>query len=136
MKIIRIFKLYLGNIKNIISTLLLGGCAAFCITTICEDSGNVDWKKSSLILLFWGICLSAASGVKDSSNDKNKVIVSFESANKTLISLCGLGGSGLLLGIISRLINKEDIFRYTFFILSGIIAVKTLIVEILRIKKC
>ncbi len=135
MKILKFLGLYLGNIKNVISTALLCACGIYGVNTLSASSDDVDWKKSALIMFGFGMLLSAASGVKDSTTDKSKVVVSFQKPNVTLITLSALGGAGIIFIIASFIINKETFSQIAFYILFGIIIVKTIIVESLRIKK-
>ena len=61
--------------------------------------------------------------------------VSFEQMNPPLAILCALGGVAVLLGIITAFCRKEMTNRGIFYSLSFIILVKTVVVEILRIKE-
>lgn len=125
------FKLYFGNVPNILSTALFMVFVGYYIKTKKKPEGNKKWKKAAIMTVIMGMLMSALSGVKDSFADK--AVVSFKQMNISLAILCGLGGMATLLGIIAGFCKKEKINKGIFYILSFIIIAKTAVVETLRI---
>ena len=126
-------KLYFGNVPSVLSTIMFLIFVAFFIRTMKKTNEDRKWKKASLITVLMGTAMSALSGIKDSVADT--MAVSFEHMNFPLAILCTLGGVAVLLGIITAFCRKEMINRGIFYSLSFIILVKTVVVEILRIKE-
>lgn len=124
-------KLYLGSVKNIISTGVIAFFFYFVVTTMNKDSAAVNWKTMCAYLLGIGVLLSATSGIKDSNIPKSAI--SFESLNAPLIILCALGGIAAISGVASFIIKKENVHKIIFYVMSAICVAKIAIVESIRI---
>ena len=125
--------LYFGNIPNILSTILFLFFVVFFIKILKKPDDGKKFKKAAIITVMMGTGMSALSGIKDSVADT--MAVSFEQMNVVLAILCALGLAAVLLGIVSFFCRKEKINRVIFYSLSSIILIKTVVVEVLRIKE-
>ena len=131
--IIDMINLYFGNVPNILSTILFLGFAVFFIWIMKRPDDGKKYKKAAIITVLTGTAMSALSGIKDSAADT--MAVSFEQMNLPLAILCALGIAAVLLGISSAFCRKEKVNRVIFLSLSSIILIKTVVVEVVRIKE-
>jgi O-antigen ligase len=123
-------KLYFGNVNSIISTLLIVVFGLIFWQVIERRSTITKWGLLVLVLFFLGLAMSIMSGMKDGMGTATSLI-----PDKTLMMnvLCILGGLAMLAGIIALFIRRQAFWQISFYALSAIIIVKTLLTEGYRI---
>lgn len=126
-------KLFFGNIPTILSTGLIVVFVIFLKDVLSKGTQITRWGTLALRMFLLGFIMSAMSGAKDYSGIAPAI--KFGSGNKAFIVLSVLGGIGILFGIWAFITKNESVRRTIFYALSVIIIIKTVIVEVMRIKK-
>ncbi|MBW4827584.1 MAG: hypothetical protein KZY61_06605 [Clostridiaceae bacterium] len=126
-------KLFFGNIPTILSTGLIVVFVIFLKDVLSKDPQITRWGTLALRMFLLGFIMSAMSGAKDYSGIVP--VIKFGPGNKAFIVLSVLGGIGILFGIWAFISKNKSVHRTIFYALSVIIIIKTVIVEVMRIKK-
>lgn len=123
-------KLFFGSTYSTISTFLIIAFGVFFGIVMAKRVSITHWGWLVLIVFFVGLAMSMMSGFKDGMGTANSLI---PNNHWSMTVLCILGGLAFVAGIISLFVRKQDFWQISFFILSGIIIVKTLLTEGYRI---
>jgi hypothetical protein len=123
-------KLYFSKTTDVISLVLIIGFAIFFGIVNARREGIEGWGKLVVVVFFVGLFMSIMSGMRDGMSTPSAV---FPNNNWACILLSILGGLAFLFGIVSIIIRKQNFWQVSFYMLSLIIIVKTLVVEIYRI---
>lgn len=123
-------KLYFGNVTTIISTLTIIGFAIFFGYTIARRESINNWGLLVLVLFFIGLFMSIMSGSKDGMGTSASI---FAVGGPIFIMLSILGGLAFLIAIATIFIKKQDFWQVSFYAISTIIIIKTIVVEVSRI---
>lgn len=126
-------KLFFGNIPTILSTGLIVVFVIFLKDVLSKDPQITKWSSLALRMFLLGFIMSAMSGVKDYSG--MEPAIQFGPGNKAFIVLSVLGVIGILFGVWAFITKNQSAHRTIFYALSVIIIIKTVIVEVMRIKK-
>ncbi|MDV3425947.1 MAG: hypothetical protein LIR50_02005 [Bacillota bacterium] len=133
-------KLYFGNLSSIASTILIIGVLMYIGTTISKINEITTWGKRIAVLALWGllICIFAAArdgyilSVQAAMN--SSITPGLFTAYSTQSRLASMGGAVIAISSISSIFIKKQPYRKAmFFVLSGMIIFKTLLIEISRI---
>ena len=123
-------QLYFGSVPSILSTLLFLGFGVFFGVTLSKNAQIKHWGRVTLVVLLVGIVMSALSGTKDAVGTPTAL---FAMDSFVFIAASVLGGLAVLLGIITLFVRRQRFWQVAFYATSGIIILKTLLVEIARI---
>lgn len=123
-------KLYFGSTSSLISTLLLVVFGIFFGLVLSRRSTITHWGWLVLAMFFLGLFMSMMSGMKDGMGTAASLI---PNNHWSMLVLCVLGGLAFLVALITLFVRRQDFWQISFYILSGIIIVKVLITEGIRI---
>lgn len=123
-------KLYFSKATDIISLLLIIGFSVFFGVVNSRREGIEGWGRLVLVVFFVGLFMSMMSGMRDGMSTPSAV---FPNNSWACILLSVLGGLAFVAGIVALIIRKQNFWQVSFYVLSSIIVVKTLLVEVYRI---
>lgn len=123
-------KLYFSKATDVISLVLIIGFSIFFGIVNSRRENIEGWGRLVLVVFFVGLFMSMMSGMRDGMSTPTAV---FPNNNWACILLSILGGLAFIVGIIAIIIRKQNFWQISFYMLSMIIIVKTLLVETYRI---
>jgi hypothetical protein len=123
-------KLYFGSIPSTISTVLVIIFCVFFGLVMNKRTQITHWGILVLLMFLLGLFMSMMSGFKDGTGTPNPVI---PNNHWGMTVLCILGGIAFLVAIVALFVRKQDFWQISFYILSSVIIVKTLLTEVIRI---
>lgn len=132
--------LYFGNVTSTISTILVIGILIFIGTTIAKQKKTKLWGKQIAILAIWGLLVCIVVALRDKyhlsvqASIDTKILPGLFTIESIQSTLCCLGGAVIAFCSISSIfIRRQDYRKVMFFILSGTILFKILVIELSRI---
>jgi MFS family permease len=123
-------KLYFSKATDIISLILIIGFSVLFGVVNSRREGIQGWGKLVIVAFFVGLFMSMVSGMRDGMSTPAAV---FPNNNWACILLSILGGLAFVVGVIALIIRKQNFWQISFYMMSGIIIVKTVLVEVYRI---
>lgn len=123
-------KLYFGNTTSIISTILVIVFAILFGFVVVKKDVISHWGLLVLAIFFIGLFMSIMSGTRDGIAGPTPL---FPASGWISIALSIGGALAFLMAIISLFKRSQDFWQLSFYILSGIIIAKTILVEVARI---
>jgi hypothetical protein len=132
--------LYFRDITTTISTLLVVGILIF-IGIIAAKHKNVRlWGRQIAILAVWGLIVCIAVALRDKyhlsvqASMDPKILPGLFTIESIQSTLCCLGGAVIAFCTISSIfIRKQGYMKAMFFILSGTVIFKILVIELSRL---
>lgn len=123
-------KLYFGGVFSTISTVLATVFVVFLALVAPRRDSITHWGALVLVLFFLGLAMSIMSGMKDGIGTAAPLI---PSKYWLMTVLCLLGGLAFLIGGAALFVRNQVFWKVSFYVLSGIITLKTILVEVFRI---
>jgi len=123
-------KLYFSTPWSLLSTIALLVFFFLFGWVVSKNSIITHWGTLVLILFFFGMFLSFLSGMKDGIGGPNSVI---PMQGWGMTSLCLLGALAVVIGAGSLFLRRTGVWQVSFYLLSGVIIVKTILTESIRI---
>jgi len=123
-------KLYFGSVFSAISTLLATVFVVLLALVAARRDSITHWGILVLVLFFLGLAMSIMSGMKDGIGTAAPLI---PSKYWLMTVLCLLGGLAFLIGGAALFVRNQVFWKVSFYVLSGIITLKTILVEVFRI---
>lgn len=122
--------LYFGNIVNTISTTLILLFVLFFGLVTAKFNIITHWGILVLGMLLFGLSMSIMSGFKDGMGTAAQLI---KNGHWSMTLLCILGGLAFLIGIVAIFIRNQNFWKFSFYTLSFIVIIKTLLTESIRL---
>lgn len=133
-------KLYFGNTVTTVTTIMLLVLLGFIGTSIWNRSNNSYWGRRSMFLLVYGLTICCFAAARDGLDKtiQNMIDGSCAPGIFPLISISNLigciGASVIIIAAIATPIAKSQHMREIwFYVMSGGIMMKILVMEIARI---
>jgi|GEM_PF-5401954 len=123
-------KLYFSAPWNLVSTIALLVFFLFFGWIVSKNSNITNWASLVLIVFFYGMFLSFLSGMKDGIGSPNSVI---PMQGWEMTSLCLLGAVAVVVGAVSLFFRRAGVWQISFYLISGVVIVKTILTEGIRI---
>ena len=123
-------KLYFGSVSAAISTLLALAFAVFFTLVTTRRSGITHWGLLTLAMFILGLAMSMMSGMKDGMGTPAAIL---PAKHWVTIALSVLGGIAFLLGLLALILRRQSFRQVSFYLLSSVIILKTLMTEAFRI---
>ena len=124
------YKLFFGSTSATISTILVVVFGLLFGFFLAKRSTINHWGLLVLCVFLIGLFMSIMSGMRDGIAGTSPL---FPASGWISIVLSIGGALAFLIAIITLFVRKQDFWQLSFFMLSGIIIVKTIIVELSRI---
>lgn len=132
--------LYFGDITSTISTILVI-CILIFIGIVAAKHKKVKlWGKQIAVLAIWGLIVCIAVALRDKyhlsvqASMDHRILPGLFTIESIQSTLCCLGGAVIAFCIISSIfIRRQEYRKVMFFVLSGTILCKILVIELSRL---
>ncbi len=131
--------LYFGSISAIISTVLVISILGYIGFVFYKKEKIRGFGKHIAVILFWGLLVCIFVATRDDyvlsvANAFNAGKIGTFSLSSIQSNLCCLAGGVIAISAISSIFVKNQKYRKTvFFVISGAVIFKTLVIEISRL---